>query len=138
MGRMQGDLAQRSFEFAVSIMTLVDQLPNNRKGWEIARQLIRSGTSIGANVREADNAFSDGDFAYRRSIARKEAGETVYWLQLCERTGMLQGDLLDSASREAEELTRILSSIVKRTQQYMARDRRAPRSSPPSDSSTSR
>ena len=120
MGRIQGDLKERTFEFAVSVMSLVDQLPNHTKGWEVGRQLIRSGTSVGANVREADSAFTDRDFAHQCNIARKEAAETYYWLQLCQRIGMLQGERLDQAVREADELVRILSSVVKGTQQYIA------------------
>ena len=117
MGRIRGDLKERTFEFAVAIVNLVRLLPNDTRGWEVARQLFRSGTSIGANVREADNAFTDADFAYRCSVARKEAGETHYWLQLCERTGLLSGDPLQQAITEADELARILSSIVRALQQ---------------------
>jgi four helix bundle protein len=123
MTRIQGDLKDRTFEFAVLIMNLARELPDDRRGWEIGRQLIRSGTSIGANVREADNAISDADFAHRCSIARKEAGETHYWLQLCERTGILTGEKVQGATREADELARILSSVVKGTQQYIRREK---------------
>jgi four helix bundle protein len=123
MGRIQGDLKDRTFEFAVLIINLTDELPNVRKGWEVGRQLIRSGTSVGANVREADNASSDADFAHRCSIARKEAGETHYWLQLCARTEMLGGERLQDAIREADELARILSSVVKGTQEHIRREK---------------
>jgi len=119
MGRIRGDLPDRTFEYAVAILDLADRLPNVTKGWEIGRQLIRSGTSIGANVREADNALTDAEFAHRCSIARKEAAETHYWLQLCRRTEMLAGEEVHEAIREADELARILSSIVKATQQHM-------------------
>ncbi len=81
--------------------------------------MIRSGTSIGANVREADTAFSDADFAYKCNIARKEACETHFWLQLCARCSLLKGDRLASATQEADELVRILSTIVKATQTQM-------------------
>jgi four helix bundle protein len=123
MTRIQGDLKVRTFEFAVLIMNLARELPDDRRGWEIGRQLIRSGTSIGANIREADNAITDADFAHRCSTARKEAGETHYWLQLCERTGMLTGEKLRDATREADELARILSSVVKGTQQHIRREK---------------
>ena len=122
MGRIRGDLKDRTFEFAVSIINLADRLPNRAKGWEIGRQFIRSGTSVGANVREADNALTDAEFAHRCSIARKEAAETYYWLQLCERTAMLNGEELTKAVGEADELARILSAVVRATQQHIRSD----------------
>lgn len=70
MARIQGGLLVRTFEFAKMILTLVDELPHNTKGWEISRQVIRAGTSIGANVREADNALTDREFALKCSFAR--------------------------------------------------------------------
>ena len=77
MARIRGDLLGRTFEFAKSMLTIVDSLPNNNKGWEIGRQMIRCGTSVGANLREADNAQTDADFIYKCSISRKEASETL-------------------------------------------------------------
>jgi four helix bundle protein len=121
MARIRGDLRDRSVEFAVSVLSLVDGLPNTAKGWEIGRQMVRSGTAIGANLREADNALTDADFAHKCSIARKEASEIHYWLELCQRTAMLRGEPFDAAIREADELTRILSAIVKRTQEHMSK-----------------
>ena len=100
MGRIQGDLLERTMEFAVAIMRLVDQLPNSPKGWTIARQLLKSATSIGANIREANHALSDADFAYTCNVARKEASETHYWLELSRRTEVLHGPELESALRE--------------------------------------
>ena len=120
MSRIQGDLKERTLEFAVAILKLADQFPDGPKGWVIGKQVIRSGTSVGANVREADNALTDAEFAHKCSIARKEAGEAHYWLQLCQRTGLLEGADLAVAAGEADELTRILSSIVKATQRHMS------------------
>jgi four helix bundle protein len=123
MSRIQGDLKERTFEFAVAILSLADQFPNVAKGWVIGKQVIRCATSIGANVREADNALTDAEFAQKCSIARKEAGETHYWLQLCQRTGLLEGADPSGTAREADELARILSSIVKGTQRHMSSDK---------------
>lgn len=119
MTRIQGDLRDRTFQLAGSVLAIVDLLPNNNKGWEIGRQLIRCGTSVGANVREADNALTDADFAHKCSIARKEASETHYWLQLCQSARLLDGADLQKLIRETDEVVRILSTIVQRTQQYL-------------------
>jgi four helix bundle protein len=72
MGRIQGDLKVRTFNVALSILELADLLPNDNKGWVVGKQLIRCGTSIGANVREADQAFSSTDFAFKCSLASKK------------------------------------------------------------------
>ncbi len=121
MSRFQGDLPARTFEFAKQIISLVEQLPDGTQGWELGRQLFRSGTSIGANVREADVALTNAEFAHRCSIARKEASETHYWLLLCRDTGLLNGSEIENAVTESDEIMRILSVIVKKTQQHMSR-----------------
>ena len=119
MGRIQGDLKERTFGFAKSIVNLYDGLPNNGKGWEIGRQLIRSGTSVGSNVWEADHALTERDFAHGCNIARKEASETCFWLRLCRECMLLEGESATQAYQEADELTRILSSVVKATQHFL-------------------
>lgn len=116
MGRFYGDLPDRAFNFAKLILGLADQLPNGVKGWVVAKQLLRSGTSIGANLQEADQAFTEADFAHKCSIALKEASETLYWLRLCRETNLLVGESALQAISEADELIRILVSIVKKTQ----------------------
>jgi four helix bundle protein len=103
------------------MLTIVDALPNNTKGWEIGRQMIRCGTSVGANLREADNAHTDADFVYKCSIARKEASETHYWLQSCDATALLTGKPLHDLIKEVDEIVRIPASIVRKTQQYVER-----------------
>jgi four helix bundle protein len=120
VGRIQGDLKDRTFEFAVQVLALVDSLPHSAKGWVISRQLVRSGTAIGANVREADHAHTEADFAYKCSVARKEASETGYWLELCSRTAMLAPKRTQPLIAEAGELMCILASIVKRTQDRLS------------------
>lgn len=118
-GRLQGDLADRTFQFSLEILAVVDALPEGTNGWVLGKQLLRSGTSVGANVREADHALSDAEFVQRCSIARKEASETQYWLQLCRDSNLLRPTQeLSQTIREADELMRILSTIVKRSQQY--------------------
>ncbi len=126
MGRIQGDLKERTLRFAKAILDVADHLPQKNQGWVVGRQLIRSGTSIGANVHEADHALTEADFAHKCSIARKEASETLYWLELCERAGLIPRDRIGHLAQEADEILRILSTIVKRTQQHMADTRKEP------------
>ncbi len=125
MGRLVGDVQQRAMDFAVAILDLTDALPHNVKGWEVGRQLIRAGTSIGANLSEADHALTDADFAYKASVARKEAAETAYWLEIITRAGMVPKEQTDDIATEADELVRILSTIVRKTQEHIERSRRS-------------
>lgn len=74
-----------SFEFALSVIGFCELLEANKK-YVIARQLLRSGTSIGANIREAQNSESNADFIHKLKIAAKEADETKYWLELCKQS----------------------------------------------------
>jgi len=116
-----GDLPQRSKHFALRVLDFVDLLPNNTKGWIISKQLVRAGTGIGANLREADGALTDREFAQLANIARRQGEESGYWLELChESPGMLT--VPDSASAlisEADELHKILASIVRKTQENL-------------------
>ena len=119
MGRINGDLLDRTFDFAVALLDLVESLPQNNKGWVLGKQVLRSGTSVGANLREADFASSEVDFAHKCNIALKESSETEYWLLLCRRAGLLQGTAVNELISEANELTRILVTILKRTRKHV-------------------
>lgn len=119
-GRFHGDLPERTLRLALVMIDLVDQLPQNTKGWVIGKQMLRSGTSIGANVHEADDAFSDEDFTYKCSVARKESSETRFWLRLCQERSMLEPAAADAALKEVDELNRILATIVRKSQQRSA------------------
>lgn len=81
----KNEILDLSFEFALAIIRYCDLLEENRK-YVLSRQLLASGTSIGANVREAQNAESSADFIHKLKIAAKEADETQYWLQLCKQS----------------------------------------------------
>jgi len=81
----KNEILELSFEFALQIIVYCELLEENRK-YVIARQLLKSGTSIGANIREAQNAESNPDFIHKLKIAAKEADETEYWLLLCEKS----------------------------------------------------
>jgi four helix bundle protein len=110
MGRFRGDLPVRTYEFAKRIVSVVEDLPNRNAGWVLGKQMLRSGTSIGANTCEADEALSEAEFIHRCSIARKEASETRYWLRLCRDCGLLTHDGTDDLIEEADEFVRILAT----------------------------
>ena len=116
MGRIIGDLKERTLCFAERAMEAVALLPHEQRGWIVGKQLGRCATSIGANVWEADAAFSDADFASKISIARKEANETLFWVELARRTRLLDGPLCPELADEAMEFARILGTIVQRIQ----------------------
>lgn len=82
----------------------------------LASQLIRSGTSIGANIEEAQAGQSKADFIAKMSISRKEARETLYWLRLLKAADIVEASKFDDITKEADELVRILTSIVKTSQ----------------------
>jgi len=123
VGRIQGDLAERTLDFALDVLSTSKLLPSETRGWVIGKQLCRSGTSIGANVREADVALTDADFAYKISIARKEACETEYWIELAIRAALLPPEETQTLLSEAGELSRILSTIVRKTQAHIPRNK---------------
>ncbi len=124
MSRIQGDLKERTLAFGERVLRMLRTLPQENAAWIVAKQLGRSGTSVGANVWEADHAHSDAKFAQKISIARKESSETEYWLTLTERTGLAPSNVATPLLKEAGELTRILAAIVVRTQQHIAGTRR--------------
>ena len=100
-------ILEKTFQFSVRIVELCNVLEENRK-YAIANQLLRSGTSIGANVREAQNAESQPDFIHKLKIAAKEAEETMYWLDLC-----LYSPSYPNTEKEKEELNSIIKIINK-------------------------
>ena len=104
---------QKSFGFALEIISLYKQL-SAEKEYVLSKQLLRSGTSIGANIEEAVAAQSRRDFLAKMSIASKEARETRYWLVLLQKSKLTKLDL-KPAIVQVEELIRILTSIVKTT-----------------------
>ncbi|HOF59460.1 MAG TPA: four helix bundle protein [Candidatus Cloacimonadota bacterium] len=113
---MDSKVAQKAFAFALRIMKLDRYLLNNRCDRSICRQVLRSGTSIGANVEEALAAQSRKDFIAKLSIAKKECNETKYWLRLLRESGYLEDTHFNSIYPEAEEIYKMLTSIILTTQ----------------------
>ena len=103
----------KSKTFAVRIIKLYQHLCLQSNEYVMSKQLLRSGTSIGANVREAVNAYSKKEFAAKMSISLKEASESAYWLELLYETDYLTKAQFDSIYADNEELIKLLTSIVK-------------------------
>ena len=106
----KAELEQRTKEFSLILIRFLQSLPKNYLGEALGRQLLKSGTSIGANYREANRAESKADFIHKLAIAEKEASETVYWLELMTEAGI--GDRKDVAKllQEAREILAIFTA----------------------------
>ena len=104
---------EKSFEFAVRIVNLYKYLTQNKKEYVISKQLLRCGTSVGANVTEAQRGQSKADFAAKMGIALKEAYESEYWIRLLYRTEYLNVKEYNSIHNEILEVISILMSICK-------------------------
>ena len=104
---------EKSFEFAVRIVNLYKHLTAEKKEYVMSKQLLRCGTSIGANVAEAQKAQSHADFVTKMCIASKEANETDYWLRLLNRTEYISQRQFVSMRRDVNELIALLTAICK-------------------------
>ena len=101
--------------FALRCIKLYSFLCDTKKEFVISKQVLKSGTSIGANVREAVRGQSDADFGAKMNIALKEASETEYWIELLQESGILTFEQTNELLEECRELNRILTAIVKST-----------------------
>ena len=106
-------IADKSMDFAVRVVNLYRQHVSERNEYVMSRQLLRSGTSIGANVREAMSAHTKADFVAKMSIALKECNETGYWLELMTRTSFVTEELYRSLDSDRREIFALLTSIIK-------------------------
>lgn len=102
----------KSFRFAVRIIRLYQHLKDTKKEFVLSKQMLRSGTSIGANVREGNNAESKADFINKMGVAQKESDETMYWLELLKETDYLTANEFDSIYQDANELLKLIRSII--------------------------
>ena len=110
---MNNALQNKSFRFAVRIVNLCRYLQSEQKEYILTKQLLRCGTSIGANVAESQQAQSRPDFINKLNIALKEAYETNYWLRLLHETQFLNQDEFQSIIRDCQEIEKLLISIIK-------------------------
>jgi len=111
---------RKSFAFAIQIVKASRLLVEHKKEYVLSKQLLRSGTAVGALIREAQNAESKSDFVHKLSIAQKECDETLYWLDLLKETNYLNNEEYLSLRNEAEELLKMLrSSILTTKKNYL-------------------
>jgi len=105
-------IKDRSFAFAVRVIKLFQYLTETKKEYVLSKQLLRSGTAIGALVREAQNAESTKDFIHKLGIAQKECDETIYWIELLKETEYLNDKEFESINNEANELLKMIRSAI--------------------------
>ena len=108
-------VAEKSFAFAVRIVKLYKFLCDEKREYVMSKQLLRSGTSIGANIHEALNGQSKRDYLMKMNIALKEASETHYWLRLLAASDVLTSQETESIMADCIELNKMLTAIVKTT-----------------------
>ena len=114
---MENVIEIKSFNFAVRIVNLYKHLTVTKKEYVLSKQLLRSGTSIGANVAEAEQAQSKPDFVSKMNIALKETSETKYWIKLLKATEFLSEKESNSLLADCVELEKLLVSIIKSSKQ---------------------
>ena len=107
-------IVEKSFRFAVDIVELYKYITTTKKEFILSKQLLRSGTSIGANVREGIHGVSKADFKNKLAIAYKEAEETEYWIALMIATNILSKKETNNIAKSCDEICRILSSILQK------------------------
>lgn len=119
-GQKTRDIKQRTFEFALEVVRLCQKL--DKKSWVVrtlGKQLLRSGTSIGANIEEAQAGQSRADFVNKYAIALKEARETIYWLRLLRESKEYVDEQIDRLKCEVDEITKIIGSIIVTTKKNL-------------------
>ncbi len=110
---MESPLKNKSYVFAIRIVKLSQHLQNERAEFVLSKQILRSGTAVGALIREAEFAQSKPDFSHKMNIALKEANETEYWLNILKDTDYLELKLFENLQSDCKELIAMLVSSVK-------------------------
>ena len=111
------NLKERTMAFALRVLEVVDAMPDGPKGWAVARQLVRSGTSVAANYRAANRAKSPADFIHKMGTVEEECDETLFWLELVGKSGLLPEARLASLIAEANELLAITVASIRTAKQ---------------------
>lgn len=115
----ESNIRNKSFAFAVRIVKLFQYLSAEKREFVLSKQLLRSGTSVGAMVREAEHAESKADFVHKLAIAQKEINETIYWLELLTTTDYLTKEEFENINNDAIEIIKIITTIIKNTKQNL-------------------
>ncbi|MBU1012235.1 MAG: four helix bundle protein [Bacteroidetes bacterium] len=115
MSEKKGAIIKQSFEFAITIINLYKSLINDKKEFVMSKQLLRSGTAVGALAREAQNAESKADFIHKLAIAQKECDESIYWLELLKETGFIGTNEFDEINTNASALLKMIRSAIMTT-----------------------
>ncbi len=118
---MKPDILQRSFDFGVEVIKFVRKLPRETVSYVLGRQLVRSGTSIAANIEEAQASVSRVDFSNKMGIALKEARETNLWLRFIYKAELIHEEFINSLLDESDQIKKILGSISKKVNPYKSR-----------------
>ena len=119
--RKDNVVMDKSYTFALRIIKLYKYLIAEKKEYVLSKQILKSGTSIGALVKEAEHAQSKADFLNKMNIALKEANETEYWLMLLKDSKYIDGKSFDSIHPDCSELIKLLASIVKSTKKSLGK-----------------
>ncbi len=113
---------EKSFEFAISVVKLSKGLAEVRKEFIMSKQLLRSGTSVGAMVREAEHAESKNDFIHKLGIGQKEINETIYWLELLRATDYIEETEFQEVHVKAVEVIKLITAIIKSAKMNLNRN----------------
>ena len=106
-------LKEKSFKFAIRIVKLYKYMCEEKKEFVLSKQILRCGTSVGANVREAEHAESKADFIHKMAIAQKEINETIYWLELMKETNYISTQEFESINTDAVEIIKMTTASIK-------------------------
>ena len=109
----KGELAERTKRFALKIIALADKLPQNAVGRVIQNQILRCGTSVGANYRSAVRSRSTADFISKMGVVEEESDESMYWMELIVEAGLMEEKLISELHKEADEILSIVVASIK-------------------------
>lgn len=113
----KGPMLEKSFAFAIDIVNLYKYLCREKSEFVMSKQLLRSGTAVGAMIREAQNAESKADFIHKLAVAQKECAESIYWLELLFATSFIDENQILKVSNDANSILRLLRSAIITTKQ---------------------
>ncbi len=108
-------MREKSFRFAIRVVNLYKYLCDDKREYVLSKQLLRSGTSVGAMVYESEHAESKPDFVHKLAIAQKEINETIFWIELLKETDYLSEQEFESISVDAVELIKLITKSIKTT-----------------------